>query len=135
MITTDLELKTLLTNSKTIAVIGASPKPWRDSGAIAGFLAKQGYTVFPVNPKYEEINGVKSYPDLKSIPVPIDIVDIFRNPDEVEPVIDEAIAIGAKAVWMQFGVVNEAAARKAEQAGLAVVMDRCIAVEHRALMR
>jgi predicted CoA-binding protein len=135
MITTDSELKSLLTNSKTIAVVGASPKPWRDSGAIADFLAKKGYTVFPVNPKYDEINGIQSYPDLKSIPVPIDIVDIFRNPDEVEPVIDEAIAVGAKAVWMQFGVVNEAAARKAEQAGLTVVMDRCIAVEHRALMR
>lgn len=135
MITTDLELKNLLTNSKTIAVVGASPKPWRDSGAIAEFLSKKGYTVFPVNPNYDEILGVKSYPDLKSIPVPIDIVDIFRNPDEVEPVIDEAIAVGAKAVWMQLGVVNKVAARKAEQAGLAVVMDRCIAVEHRALMR
>jgi predicted CoA-binding protein len=135
MITSDEEIRKLLTVSKSIAVIGASPKPWRDSGAIAGFLAKQGYTVIPVNPKYDEISGVKSYPDLKSIPVPIDIVDIFRNPDEVEPVIDEAIAVGAKAVWMQLGVVNEAAARKAEQAGLAVVMDRCIAVEYRALMR
>lgn len=135
MITSDEELKKLLTDSKTIAVIGASPKPWRDSGAIAVFLAQQGYTVFPVNPKYDEVAGMKSYPDLKSIPVPIDIVDIFRNPDEVEPVIDEAIAAGAKAVWMQIGVVNETAARKAEQAGLAVVMDRCIAVEHRALMR
>jgi hypothetical protein len=135
MLTSDEEILKLLSESTTIAVVGASPKPWRDSGAIAEFLIKKGYTVFPVNPKYDEIAGVKSYPDLKSIPVPIDIVDIFRNPDEVEPVIEEAIAVGAKAVWMQFGVVNETAARTAEQAGLAVVMDRCIAVEHRALMR
>lgn len=135
MMTTDEEIKKLLTESKTIAVVGASPKPWRDSGAIAEFLMKKGYTVYPVNPKYEEILGVKSYPDLKSIPAKIDLVDIFRNPDEVEPVIEEAIAVGATAVWMQLGVVNDAAARKAESAGLAVVMDRCIAVEHRALMR
>ena len=134
MLTTDDEIKSLLTESKTIAVVGASPKPWRDSGAIAEFLIKKGYTVFPVNPKYEEILGMKSYPDLKSIPFKIDIVDIFRNPDDVLPVIDEAIAVGAKSIWMQLGVVNEAAAEKADHAGLVVVMDRCIAIEYRALM-
>ena len=134
MLTTDEELKKLLTESKIIAVVGASPKPWRDSGSIAEFLNRKGYTVYPVNPKYDEILGMKSYPDLKSIPEQIDIVDIFRNPDEVGPVIDEAIAVGAKSVWMQLGVVNEAAAVKAEGAGIRVVMDRCIAVEYRALM-
>ena len=134
MVTKDEELKELLSNSKTIAVVGASPKPWRDSGEIASFLSKKGYKVFPVNPKYQEVLGMKCYPDLKSIPEKIDIVDIFRNPDKVEPVIDEALAVGAKAVWMQLGVVNEAAAVKAENAGLKVVMDKCIAVEYRALM-
>ena len=134
MLTTNNEIKSLLTESKTIAVVGASPKPWRDSGAIAEFLVKKGYTVFPVNPKYEEILGMKSYPDLKSIPYKIDIIDIFRNPDDVLPLIDEAIAVGAHSIWMQLGVVNEAAAKKAEHAGLRVVMDRCIAIEYRALM-
>ena len=134
MVTTDEQIKELLGTAKTIAVVGASPKPWRDSGEIASFLKRKGYTVYPVNPKYDEVLGMKCLPDLKSIPVPIDIVDIFRNPDDVEPVIDEAIAIGAKSVWMQLGVVNDHAAAKAEQAGLAVVMDRCIAIEHRALM-
>ncbi|MFA6456431.1 MAG: CoA-binding protein [Bacteroidota bacterium] len=135
MLHTDQELKDLLTQSKTIAVVGASPKPWRDSGAIAEYLSKRGYRVFPVNPQYQEVLGMKCYPDLKSLPEKIDIVNIFRNPDEVEPVIDEAIAIGAKAVWMQLGVVNDTAAAKAEQAGLSVVMDHCISVEHRALVR
>ena len=134
MITKEEGIKRLLTESKTIAVVGASPKPWRDSGAIAEFLSKKGYSVFPVNPQYQEIMGMKCYPDLKSIPGTIDIVDIFRNPDDVEPVIDEAIAVGAKSVWMQLGVVNQTAAAKAEQAGLDVVMDLCIAVEYRALM-
>lgn len=134
MLESDEELRTLLTESKTIAVIGASPKPWRDSGEIAAFLMRKGYTVYPVNPKYDEILGVTSYPNLKSIPDKIDLVDIFRNPADVMPVIDEAIAVGAKAVWMQLGVVNEEAAQKADDAGLKVVMDRCIAVEHRALL-
>ncbi len=134
MLTTDKELQKLLIETKTIAVVGASPKPWRDSGEIAAFLIRKGYKVFPVNPKYDEVLGEKCYHDLKSIPEKIDLVDIFRNPNEVEPVIDEAIAIGAKAVWMQLGVVNESAAKKAERAGLGVVMDRCIAIEHRALM-
>ncbi len=135
MITKEEDLRTLLSEAKTIAVVGASPKPWRDSGAIAEFLVKKGYKVFPVNPQYQEVLGMKCYPDLKSIPEPIDIVDIFRNPDDVMPVIDEAISVGAKSVWMQLNVVNDQAAQKAEMAGLGVVMDLCIAVEHRALIR
>ena len=134
MLTSDDELRTLLKKSKTIAVVGASPKPWRDSGSIAEFLKKKEYTVYPVNPQYQEVLGMKCYPDLRSIPEKIDIVDIFRNPDEVDPIIDESIAVGATAVWMQFHVVNESAAAKAERAGLDVVMDRCIAIEHRALI-
>lgn len=133
-LSSDPDLSNLLTSTRSIAVIGASPKPWRDSGAIAQYLQSKGYTVYPVNPAYPEVLGMKCYPDLKSIPGPIDMVDIFRNPDEVMPVIDEAIAVGAKSIWMQLGVVNEEAAAKAEKAGLAVVMDRCIAVEHRALV-
>lgn len=134
MITKEEDLKTLLTEAKTIAVVGASPKPWRDSGAIAEFLVKKGYKVFPVNPQYQEVLGMKCFPDLKSIPEKIDIVDIFRNPDDVMPVIEEAISVGARSVWMQLNVVNEQAARKAEAAGLRVVMDLCIAVEHRSLI-
>jgi predicted CoA-binding protein len=130
MITKEEDLKALLTEAKTIAVVGASPKPWRDSGAIAEFLVKKGYKVFPVNPQYQEVLGMKCYPDLKSIPETIDIVDIFRNPDDVMPVIEEAISVGARSVWMQLNVVNEQAAQKAEAAGLRVVMDLCIAVEH-----
>lgn len=134
MLTSDDELKKLLTETKTIAVVGASPKPWRDSGSIAEFLNRKGYKVFPVNPQYQEVLGMKCYPDLKSVPEKIDMVDIFRKSEEIEPIIDEAIAVGAKSVWMQLGVINEAASQKAENSGLDVVMDRCIAIEHRALM-
>jgi uncharacterized protein len=134
MITEDSEIRSILTLSKTIAVVGASPKPWRDSGSIALFLAGKKYTVYPVNPKYEDVLGMRCYADLKSLPEKIDIVDIFRNSNEVEPVVDEAILAGAKCVWMQLGVVNEHAAARAESAGVKVIMDRCIAIEHRALM-
>jgi predicted CoA-binding protein len=134
MITDDAGIKSILTSAKTIAVVGASPKPWRDSGAIAQFLSEKHYTVYPVNPKYQEVLGMKCYADLTLMPEKIDIVDIFRNSNEVEPVVDEAILIGAKCVWMQLGVVNEKAAAKAESAGIKVIMDRCIAIEHRALM-
>lgn len=99
------------------------------------FLIRKGYIVYPVNPNYQEVHDVKCYPNVKSIPEKIDIVDIFRKSEEVEPIIDEAISSGAKCVWMQLGVVNEHAATKAETAGLKVIMDRCIAIEHRALMR
>ncbi len=129
------EIASILKKSKTIAVVGASPKPWRDSGSIGQYLIHKGYEVFPVNPKYEEVLGKKCYPDLKSVPKEIDIVDIFRNPDEVEQIIDEAIAVKAKTVWMQLGVVNEKASSKAEKAGLQVVMDHCIAVEHSRLIK
>ncbi len=135
MLSTDEELKSLLISTKTIAVVGASPKPWRDSGEIAAYLRRKGYTVYPVNPQYEEVLGMKCYPDLRSLPEKVDLVDIFRNSDSVGPVVDEAIAAGAKNIWMQLGVINQEAAMRAEKAGLGVVMDRCIAVEHRALIR
>ena len=131
----DKAIETILRRARTIAVVGASPKPGRDSGTISTFLATKGYTVIPVNPAYEEVLGMKCYPALTSIGSPVDIVDIFRNPDEVLPIIDEAIATGAKTVWMQLGVVNADAAKKAEQAGIQVIMDRCIAVEYRRLVR
>jgi uncharacterized protein len=134
MIADDEGLSRLLVSAVTIAVVGASPKPWRDSGEIASYLSKHGYTVFPVNPNYDEVLGMKCYPNVKSLPQPADIVDIFRNPNQIDDVIDDAITSGAKAIWMQLNVVNEAAARKAEAAGLLVVMDRCIAVEHRRLI-
>ncbi len=130
----DRRLEEILRTSKTIAVVGASPKPGRDSGTIARFLAGRGYTVLPVNPAYQEVLGMKCYPDLSSLGVSVDIVDVFRRSEEVLPIVEEAIAIRAKAVWMQFDVVNEEAAKRAEEAGLKVVMDRCIAVEYRRLI-
>ncbi len=135
MITDDDGIAAILSSAATIAVVGASPKPWRDSGSIAQFLAGKKYRVYPVNPKYQEVLGMKCYPDLKSLPEKIDIVDVFRNSNEVDPVVEEAISIGAKCIWMQLGVVNESAAGRAEAAGIQVIMDRCIAIEHRALMR
>ena len=125
----------ILRKAKTIAVVGASPKPWRDSGSIARFLAGRGYVVLPVNPAYQDILGMKCYPDLATGGSKIDIVNVFRRPEEVLPIIDEAIAIGASTVWMQLGVINAEAAKRAEDAGLNVIMDKCIAVEHRRLIR
>ncbi len=135
MITDDDGIRSILASAKTIAVVGASPKPWRDSGSIALYLAGKKYSVYPVNPKYTEVLGMKCYPNLASLPEKIDIVDIFRNSSDAGPVVDEAIETRAQCVWMQLGVINERAAARAESAGLKVVMDRCIAVEHRALMR
>ena len=125
----------ILRKAKTIAVVGASPKSWRDSGSIARFLAGKGYVVLPVNPAYQDILGMKCYPDLASAGSETDIVNIFRKPEEVLPIIDDAIAIGASTVWMQLGVINAEAAKRAENAGLNVIMDKCIAVEHRRLIR
>ncbi|HEY4613672.1 MAG TPA: CoA-binding protein [Bacteroidota bacterium] len=127
-------IKKILEESRTIAVVGASQKPWRDSNSIARFLARKGYTVYPVNPKYDEINGEKCYPDIKSVPANIDIVDVFRQPSAVPEIVAQAIEAGAKAIWLQYGVIHEQAAEQAEKAGLRVIMDRCIAVDYRQFM-
>ena len=127
------ETKKILTESKTIAVVGLSPKEDRPSYRVADYLKSKGYRIIPVNPNAQEILGEKSYPDLASIPGDIDVVDIFRKSEDVPPVVDEAIKTGAKAVWMQEGIVNEPAARKARSAGLLVVMDRCMLKEHKKL--
>jgi predicted CoA-binding protein len=112
-----------LANSRTIAVVGLSPNPDRPSHYVAKYLQEQGYRVIPVNPTIGEALGEVSYPDLKSVPVPVDMVDIFRRSDHVLPVVEEAIEIGTKYVWMQDGVINEEAAARAQAAGLSVVMN------------
>jgi predicted CoA-binding protein len=131
----DESLRQILKEAKSIAVVGASPNPWRDSGTIAQFLREKGYTVFPVNPKYDEVLGHKCFSSLTSIGQPVDIVDIFRRSEEVPPIVDEAIHIGAHTVWMQLGVVSPEAAARAEEGGLRVIMDRCIAIDYRRLMK
>lgn len=112
-----------LTKSRTVAVVGLSPNPERPSHYVSKYLQEQGYKIIPVNPAIDEALGEKSYPDLKSVPVPVDMVDIFRRSEFVVPLVEQAIEIGAKYVWMQDGVVNEEAAAKAEAAGLSVVMN------------
>ncbi len=112
-----------LSKSRTIAVVGLSPNPQRDSHRVAKYLQGQGYRIIPVNPMADEVLGEKSYPDLKSVPEPIDMVDIFRRSELVLPVVEEAIQVGAKYIWMQDGVINEEAAEKALAAGLLVIMN------------
>jgi len=119
---------TLLRAAKRIAVIGLSPKPTRPSHRVALALMAAGYEVIPVNPGHEEILGLRCYPSLSAVPQPVDIVDIFRQPQEVPSIVEQAIASGARAVWMQSGIVHPEAAARAEAAGLLVVMDRCLAV-------
>lgn len=115
---------------KTIAVVGISDDPLRPSHFVASFLEAHGYNIIPVNPKLIKWEGKICYPDLLSIPVKVDIVDIFRRSEAVPPVVDEAIAIKAKAVWMQEGIINEEAAEKARKAGIEVVMDKCTKKEY-----
>lgn len=124
----------LLRRARTIAIVGLSPKESRPSNMVGRYLLNAGYTIFPVNPGQSEIFGLKCYPDLGSIPGQIDIVDIFRRSDEVMPVVREAVRIGAGAVWMQLGIVNQEAAEYARQHGLIAVMDRCIKVDHSLLL-
>ena len=123
----------ILKNWKTIAVVGLSPNPYRPSNGVSAYMKEQGYRIIPVNPGHAQILGEKSYRRLEDIPEPVEIVNVFRRSEEVGPVVDSAIAIGAKAVWMQQGVYNEEAAERARAAGLEVVMDRCILQEHRKL--
>ena len=126
----DSEIKEILSQYKVVAVVGLSDDPSKDSNSVAQYLIHHGYTVVPVNPTKETVLGLKSYPNLTSIPFPVDIVDIFRKPADVPPVVDEAIAIGAKVVWMQLGIAHNEAAQKAKNAGLKVVQSKCIKVEH-----
>lgn len=118
---------------RKIAVIGLSADPARPSYKVTEYMMYQGYRIFPVNPKYDEIFGEESYKNLLDIPEKIDIVNIFRKPSTIMPVIDEAIEKEVKVIWMQQGIINEEAAQRALEAGIDVVMDRCIRVEHAAL--
>jgi len=126
---------TILNEYRIIAMVGLSPDPSRPSHRVAKYLTSHGYRVIPVNPDAQEILGKKSYPALSSVPEPIEIVDIFRRSEEVIPIVDEAIKIGAKVVWMQEGVINEEAASRARDAGLLVVMNKCMFKEHQRLSK
>jgi predicted CoA-binding protein len=118
-------IKRILDECKTIAIVGLSSNPFRPSNGVASFMKKNGYKVIPVNPNETEVLGEKAYAALSGVEEKIDLVDIFRRSDEAGQTVDEAIKIGAKAVWMQEGVIDEAAAKRAADAGLLVVMDRC----------
>jgi len=123
----------ILKSNRVVAVVGLSPKTDRPSYRVASYLKEQGYRIIPVNPSAREILGEVCFPDLSSIPESIDVVDIFRNSEEVPSIVEEAIKTGAKVVWMQEGIVNESAAKKARQAGLLVVMDKCMKKQHESL--
>jgi predicted CoA-binding protein len=122
----DRELKELLTNATTVAIVGASSNPDKESYGIMRKLQQSGYRVIPVNPRETEILGERAYPSLIDVPERIDIVDVFRRPEDTPAIADEAVTIGAKALWLQTGIVNEDAAARATAGGLAVVMDACI---------
>jgi predicted CoA-binding protein len=122
-------LRRMLTEYKRVAIVGLSADWWRPSFFAAKYLLEHDFEVIPVNPKYDEILGQKCYPDLKSIPGPVDIVDLFQKTERVPLFIDDAIDIGAKVVWMQLGIVNNEAAQNVRDAGLEVVMDRCMKIE------
>lgn len=131
---TDPEVVELLKKSKTVAVVGVSHKEERDSHKVAKYLKDHGYKMIPVNPKYREVLGEACYPDLKSVPEHIDIVDIFRNVEVIPGIVDEAIEAKAGSVWMQLGLCHNESADKARNAGLSVVMNKCIKIEHSRLV-
>ena len=120
----------ILEDCRTIAVVGLSSNPGRASNGVAGYMRRNGYRVIPVNPNEKQVFGEKAYPSLSDVPEKIDLVDIFRRSEEAGTAVDEAIKIGAKAVWLQEGVIDHAAARRAQDAGLLVVMDRCWLKDH-----
>ncbi len=122
--------KRILKDYRTIAVVGLSPKPSRPSHMVASYLKENGYKIIPVNPRAGEILGEISYPDLSSIPERVEVVDVFRRSNELPTIVEGAISVGAKALWMQEGVINAEAAERAREAGLLVVMDRCMLKEH-----
>jgi predicted CoA-binding protein len=125
----------IIESFRRVAVVGISNKPERPSHAVASYLKRAGFTILPVNPGLDAVLGERCWPSLSHVPPPVEIVDVFRRSSEVGPVVDEAIRVGAKAIWMQDGVVDEAAAERARRAGLLVVMDRCLLRDHAALAR
>jgi len=127
------EIRDLLRTSRVIAVVGLSSKRWRPSYGVSEYMQRQGYRIIPINPRETEVLGEKAYPDLDSVGEPVDIVNVFRRAEFVPEIVEAAIRRGARAVWMQEGVIHEEAARRAAEAGLVVVMDRCILKEHRKL--
>ena len=128
------KIRKILRESKTIAVVGLSPKPHRPSHEVARYLMEAGYTIIPVNPGHDALLGLTCYPNLRAIPTQIDMVDIFRRSEAVMNIIDDAVAVGARFIWMQEGIVNQEAAAKAEAAGLIVVMNRCTKIDHMNLL-
>lgn len=130
----DEELKELLAKSKTIAVVGLSDRPERDSYRVARYMQEKGYRIIPVNPRVSEVLGEKAYPDLASVPEQVDVVNIFRRSEEVPAVVKDALPRKPAAIWMQLGVVNEEAAALAKSHGVQVIMDRCIKIEHGRLL-
>ena len=130
-------LRDILQGARTIAIVGASPEMWRPSYGIAAYLKRAGYRIFPVNPTAaaERIHGEPCLAALRDVPERIDLVNVFRRPEFVADVVEEAIAVGAGAIWLQLGIRHPQAAQRAESAGMKVVMDRCISVEHSRLMR
>ena len=128
--TTAFDRLRILREYRTIAMVGLSANPFRPSHFAAIYMLAEGYNIIPVNPRETEILGQRCYPSLRDIPTPVEIVDIFREPSAVPPIVEDAIAIGAKVIWMQLGVINHAAAQQARAAGLEVVMDACVKIEH-----
>ncbi len=129
------KIKAILEKYKTVAIVGLSLKPERDSYKVAKYLKENHYRIVPVNPGQKEILREKCYPNLKAIPFPIDVVDIFRKLEAIPPVVDDAIEIGAKVVWMQLGLAHNQAADKARKAGLGVMMSKCIKIEHMNMLK
>ena len=129
------QIKQILLESRTIAVVGLSPRESRPSHQVASYLIAAGYRIIPVNPGQDEILGQKCYPNIDVIPVPVDVVNIFRSPHDVLPIVEAAVRIRAKVVWMQLDIVNREAAAVGERSGLVVVMDRCIKTDHINLVR
>jgi hypothetical protein len=127
------QIRALLREIKTIAIVGLSPKPDRPSYRVARGMQEHGYRIIPVRPAIDEVLGEKAYPNLAAVSEPYDIVDVFRSPDQVDPVVDACIRLGVRRLWLQEGVVNEAAAARAAAAGILVVMDRCIWRDYQAL--
>lgn len=127
-------IRRILAQTRTLAVVGLSAQWYRPSYFAAKYMQDHGYRVIPVNPNYREVLGEKCYPELRAIPEAVDLVDCFRRAEDIPPIADDAITIGAKVLWMQLGIVNEEAAKRASAAGLDVVMNRCVKIEHARLL-